>query len=280
MASITAAESSQVQEANASGRPPAVFVHGLWLLASSWDRWAERFEQAGYASVAVSWPGDAETVEQARANPQSVAGKTLREIAAHVAEVIGALNGKPIVVGHSFGGLLAQMMAARELSAATAAIDPAPFRGVLPLPLSTLRTALPVLSNPANRRRAVSLTFEQFRYGWANALSEQEARQLHESFHVPGTAAPLFEAALANLNPRTAARLDTRAPARGPLLVISGEKDHTVPHAIAHASFKLERRNPGVTEFAEIPGRGHSLTIDSGWREVADTTLEFLGRNA
>jgi pimeloyl-ACP methyl ester carboxylesterase len=151
---------------------------------------------------------------------------------------------------------------------------------VLPLPLSTLRTALPVLSNPANRRRAVSLTFEQFRYGWANALSEQEARQLHESFHVPGTAAPLFEAALANLNPRTAARLDTRAPARGPLLVISGEKDHTVPHAIAHASFKLERRNPGVTEFAEIPDRGHSLTIDSGWREVADTTLEFLGRNA
>jgi pimeloyl-ACP methyl ester carboxylesterase len=279
MASITAAESSQVQEANASGRPPAVFVHGLWLLASSWDRWAELFEQAGYASVRVSWPGDAETVEQARANPQSVAGRKLREIAAHVAEVIGALNGKPIVVGHSFGGLLAQMMAARGLSAATAAIDPAPFRGVLPLPLSTLRTAMPVLSNPANRRRAVSLTFEQFRYGWANALSEQEARQLHESFHVPGTAAPLFEAALANVNPRTAAQLDTRSPARGPLLIISGAKDHTVPHAIAHASYKLERRNPGVTEFAEIPDRGHSLTIDSGWREVADTALEFLGRN-
>lgn len=280
MASITAAESSQVQQANASGRPPAVFVHGLWLLASSWDRWAELFAQAGYAPVSVSWPGDAETVEQARANPQSVAGKTLGEIAAHVAEVIGALSSKPVVVGHSFGGLLAQMMAARGESTATVAIDPAPFRGVLALPLSTLRTAMPVLSNPANRKRPISLTFEQFRYGWANALSEQEARQLHESFHVPGTAVPLFQAALANVNPRTEVQLDTASPTRGPLLIISGEKDHTVPHAIAHASFKRQRRNPAATEFIEIPNRGHALTIDSGWREVADTALEFLKRSS
>jgi non-heme chloroperoxidase len=280
VASITERESEQLEKANASGRTPVVLVHGLWLLASSWEPWAEAFEEAGYAAVSVSWPGDAETVEQARANPQTVAGRKLGEIAAHVAEVIGALASKPAVVGHSFGGLLTQMMAGRGLSRASVAIDPAPFRGVFALPLSTLRTAMPVLSNPANRRRAVSLTFEQFRYGWANAPSEQEARQLHESFHVPGTGAPLFEAALANLNPRTVVRVDTRSATRGPLLIVSGAKDHTVPHAISHESFKRQRRNAAVTEFTEIPDRGHSLTIDSGWREVADAALAFLDRTA
>jgi non-heme chloroperoxidase len=276
VASITARETGEIESANASGRAPVVFIHGLWLLPSSWERWAQLFAEAGYATLTPSWPDDPETVEEARAHPEVFARKTVGQVADHVAAVIGKLKAKPAVVGHSFGGLLTQITAGRGLSAASVAIDPAPFRGVLPLPVSSLRSAMPVLANPANRSRAVTLTFEQFRYGWANALSEQEARQLYDSFHVAGPGAPLFEAAFANLNPWTEAKVDSRNPDRGPLLIISGEKDHTVPHAIANASFKRQQHNPGVTEFAEIPNRGHALTIDSGWREVAEKALAFV----
>jgi non-heme chloroperoxidase len=199
-------------------------------------------------------------------------------VADHVGEVIGKLTAKPAVIGHSFGGLLAQIIAGRGLSAASVAIDPAPFRGVLPLPISSLRSAMPVLGNPLNRGRAVSLTLEQFRYGWANAVGEEEAKQLHDAFHVPAAGAPLFQAATANLNPWTEAKVDSGNPERGPLLIISGEKDQTVPWAIANASFKKQRRNAGVTEIVEIPNRGHALTIDSGWREVADKALAFVKR--
>ncbi|HTY95439.1 MAG TPA: alpha/beta hydrolase [Solirubrobacteraceae bacterium] len=277
---VSAREKQQVEAANASGKTPAVFIHGLWLLAGSWRPWMDLFEQAGYAPVAVEWPDDPETVEQARAHPDVFAGKTVGQVADHVSEVIGALSGKPVVVGHSFGGLFTQIAAGRGLSAASVAIDPAPFRGVLPLPVSALRSAMPVLANPLNRSRAVSLTFAQFRYGWANALPEKEARELHETLHVPGPGAPLFQAAFANLDPWTQVKVDTRNPTRGPLLVVSGGSDHTVPTAIAKASFDKQKRNPGPTEFTEVPERGHSLTIDSGWREVADRALEFLKRFA
>ncbi|HWF52012.1 MAG TPA: alpha/beta hydrolase [Solirubrobacteraceae bacterium] len=275
---ITNRETEQIDQANSSGRTAVVFIHGLWLLPSSWDRWKERFEEAGYATVAAAWPDDPETVEAARANPQVFAGKKVGQVADHVEEVIGALTGKPAVVGHSFGGLLAQIIAGRGLSAASVAIDPAPFRGVLPLPISSLRSAMPVLMNPANFGRAVTLTYDQFRYGWANAVSEQEARELYDTFHVAAPGAPLFEAATANLNPWTQAKVDSKNPDRGPLLLISGGEDHTVPWAITNASFKHQSHNPGVTEITEIPGRGHALTIDSGWREVADKTLSFVKR--
>jgi pimeloyl-ACP methyl ester carboxylesterase len=278
MASLSEREERQVEQANMSARVPVVFVHGLWLLASSWDRWAELFEQAGYAAVAADWPGDTETVEQARAHPEALAGKGIGEVAEHVADVIGRLTMKPAVVGHSFGGLLAQIVAGRGLAAVSVAVDPAPFRGVLALPVSALRAGLPALRNPANRKRAVALTYDEFRYSWGNALPEQEARQLHETYSVPGPGAPLFEAASANLNPWTAARVDTHNPDRGPLLIISGQQDHTIPWAIANGSYKRQRRNASVTEIIEIPGRGHSLTIDSGWREVAETALAFVRR--
>ncbi len=278
MAVITERETRQIDEANASGRPPAVFIHGLWLLPSSWDRWSTLFEDAGFAAVTPSWPDDPDTVEQARANPRVFANKTVGQVADHVAEVIGKLAQKPAVIGHSFGGLLSQITAGRGLSAATVAIAPAPFRGVLPLPISSLRSAMPVLSNPANRGRAVTLTFAQFRYGWANALSEEEAKQLYETFHVAGPGAPLFQAATANVNPWTEAKVDFLNPERGPLLIVDGEKDHTVPWAIANASFKRQRRNSGVTEIMRIPNRGHALTIDSGWRGVADKALGFVKR--
>ena len=278
MAAITERETQQVDQANASGKTPVVFIHGLWLLPGSWDRWAQLFEDAGYAAVTPSWPDDPETVEEARANPDVLAGKTLGQVADHTTDVIGKLTRKPAVMGHSTGGLLAQMIAGRGVSAATVAIDPGPFRGVLPLPISTLRVALPVLKNPANRGRAIALTLDQFRYGWANALSDEEAKQLYETYHVAAPGVALMQQANANVNPRTEAKVDTKNPDRGPLLILEGEKDHTVPWAIANASYKRQRRNEGVTEIEKIPNRGHALTIDSRWREVAERALAFIRR--
>ncbi|WP_330302592.1 MULTISPECIES: alpha/beta hydrolase [unclassified Streptomyces] len=275
---MTTNDAQQIERANATGRAPVVFVHGLWLLPSSWDRWAAHFEQAGYAPVALSWPDDPDTVEEANAHPEVLAGKTVGQVADHLEGLIGGLEKKPAVVGHSFGGLLTQILAGRGRSAASVAIDPAPFRGVLPLPISSLRSAAPVLGNPANRHRAVPLTYDQFRYGFANAVSEEEAKELYDTFAVPAPGAPLFQAATANFNPWTEAKVDTENPDRGPLLLISGEKDHTVPPAITNASFKKQLRNPGVTEIVEIMDRGHALTIDHGWQEVADTALEFVRR--
>jgi len=272
------AVSEQIDRANASGRKPVVFVHGLWLLPSSWDRWADHFAAAGYAPVTADWPDDPDTVDEAKAHPEVFAHKTVGQIADHVAAHIGRLDSEPVVIGHSFGGLLTQIIAGRGLASASVAISPAPFRGVLPLPISALRSAKPVLSNPANRNRAVPLTYDQFRYAFANAVDEAEAKPLYETYSVPGSGAPIFQAASANLNPWTAVKVDTQNPDRGPLLIISGEQDHTVPWAIANASFKREQRNPGVTEIVSIPGRGHALTIDSGWREVADKALEFVKR--
>ena len=275
---ITEQEKQQIEKANAGGKTPVVFIHGLWLLPSSWDNWVGLFEEAGYAGVTPVWPDDPLTVEEARANPDVLAKKSLKQIADHTAEVIGALDGKPAVMGHSTGGLLAQMIADRGLSAATVGIDPGPFRGVLPLPFSALKSASPVLANPFNRGKAITLTLDQFKYGWANALSEEEAKQLYETFHVAAPGVALMQMANANLNPFTEAKLDPKNPERGPLLIIDGEKDHTVPWAIANASYKKQSRNSAVTEIKKIPNRGHSLTIDSGWREVAETALEFVKR--
>jgi pimeloyl-ACP methyl ester carboxylesterase len=275
---ITEHESEQVQRANQTGRQPVVFVHGLWLLPSSWDRWTTLFEQTGYTALTPGWPDDPETVDEANAHPQIMAHKTIGQVADHFEEIVRGLSKKPAIIGHSFGGLLAQILAGRGVSAATVAIDPAPFRGVLPLPFSSLKSAWPVLGNPANRNRAVPLTFEQFRYAFANALSEHEANELYDLYAVPASGVPLFQAAIANLNPWTEAKVDTENPNRGPMRILSGEKDHTVPWPIANATYELQARNMGVTEIMEMPNRGHSLTIDHGWREVAQTALEFVKR--
>ena len=276
--SITDHERLEVDRANETGLQPVVFVHGLWLLPSSWDRWAKVFEEAGFVALTPGWPDDPETVADANAHPDVMAQKTIGQVADHFEAIIGGLTKKPAVVGHSFGGLLAQILAGRGRSSVTVAIDPAPFRGVLPLPISALKSAWPVLGNPANRKRAAPLTFEQFRFGFANAVSEAEARELYDTFAVPAAGAPLFQAAAANLNPWTEAKVDTDNPDRGPLLIISGEKDNTVPWSITHASYKQQKDNPSVTEILEIPNRGHALTIDAGWREVADKALEFVHR--
>jgi pimeloyl-ACP methyl ester carboxylesterase len=278
-AAPTARELTEVERANASARPVVVFVHGLWLLAGSWDPWREKFESAGYATVAVDWPDDPSTVQAGREHPERFAGKSIGAITDHVAAVIAALRSKPAIVGHSFGGLITQKLAGQGLAAAAVPIDPAPFRGVLPLPLSSLRAAWPVLGNPANRRRSVMLTYEQFRYAFANAVEEPEARRLYDAFPVPGSGMPLFQAAAANINPRSEAAVDTTNAERGPMKLLSGQNDHTVPWAIAHASYKKQLRNRAVTEIQEMPGRSHSLVIDHGWDEVAQAALDFIGRH-
>lgn len=278
VATVTLREAMQARKANESGRQPVMFLHGLWLLHTSWNRWAMAFEQAGYATLTPGWPDDPVTVREGNAHPDLFAGKSIRQVADHFASIIEGLHRKPILIGHSFGGLLAQMLAGRGLAATTIAIDPAGFRGVLPLPFSALRSAWPVLGNPANFNRAVALSFKQFRYAFANAVDESEAQALYAQFAVPAAGKPLFQAAMANFNPWTEARVDTRNGARGPLLIISGEKDHTVPSAVAKAAFRRQRRNSGVTEFVEMPGRGHALTIDHGWQEVAQTAMKFIER--
>jgi pimeloyl-ACP methyl ester carboxylesterase len=271
-------DAEQVVRANATGLQPVVFVHGLWLLPSSWDRWAAVFEEAGYTALTPGWPDDPETVAEANADPEVFARKGIGQIADHVDAVVRKLDKKPAIIGHSFGGLMVQILAGRGLSAATVAIDPAPFRGVLPLPISALKAGSPVLKNPLNRHRAVPLTFEQFRFSFANVVDDEQARRLYETYAVPASGQPLFQAAAANLNPWTEDKVDSTNPDRGPMLFISGEKDNTVPWAITEASFKRQERNEAVTEIVEIKGRGHALVIDDGWREVADTALNFVKR--
>jgi non-heme chloroperoxidase len=278
MATIAEFEAKQVEKANATGKQPVVFVHGLWLLPNSWDRWAAVFQKAGYVALTPGWPDDPETVEEAKEEPEVFAHKSIGQVADHFAEVIEGLDRKPAVIGHSFGGLLTQIIAGRGLSAASVVMDSAPFRGILPLPISSLKSGKPVLGNPANRRRAIPLTFEQFRYAFANTVDEDEAKQLYDEYSVPGSGVPLFQAASANLNPWSEAKVDHKNPDRGPMLILWGEKDHVSPRAIGRAVFAKQKKNAGVTEEVEIKGRSHGLTIDHGWREVCDVALGFVQR--
>ena len=273
-------EAEQVEAANSSGKQPVVFVHGLWLLPGSWDRWRTVFEESGYATIAPGWPDDPETVNEAKEHPEVFAHKSVGDIADHQVDVVEALDRKPTIIGHSFGGLLTEILAGRGCASASVAISPAPFRGVLPLPVSALKSSFPVLGNPRNHARAVPLTYDQFRYAFANAVDEDEAKELYNSYSVPGSGVPVFQAAAANLNPWTEVKVKSKAQDRGPMLIISADQDHTVPWAIAKSSYKKARKNAAVTEIVKMDGRGHSLTIDHGWAEVAQTALAFVQRFA
>jgi non-heme chloroperoxidase len=277
---ITDHEEAQIKRANVTKATPVVFVHGLWLLPSSWDRWVKVFEEAGYVAVTPGWPDDPDTVAEAREHPEVFAGKGIQQIANYEEAIIRRLDRKPVIIGHSFGGLLTMILAGRGLAAASVAISPAPFRGVLPLPLAALKSASVALRNPANWNRAVPLSYEQFRYSFANAVGEDEAKELYLGYSVPGAGEPLFQAASANVNPWSEAQVDTTNPERGPMLIISADSDQTVPFAISKAAYKKQKRNKSVTEIVEMKGRGHALTIDSGWREVAQTALDFVKRFA
>ncbi|MEW1642563.1 alpha/beta fold hydrolase [Streptomyces sp. NPDC091219] len=255
---------------------PVVLIHGLWLHATSWAPWADLLTEAGYAPVAPGWPGEAATVEETRANPDLLAGHGIDDAVEHYAEIIAGLDRKPVLIGHSFGGMIAQKLLGRDLAAAAVAIDAAQIKGVLPVPLSALRAAFPAFHNPANRNRAVSLTEEQFRYAFGNAIPEEESAELHARWAIPAPGKPLFEAAAANFDPHSPAKVDTRNTSRGPLLLITGGKDHTVPSSVTRSTLKQYRHSDAVTDLREFPDRAHSLTIDHGWREVAEASLAWL----
>jgi non-heme chloroperoxidase len=256
---------------------PVVFVHGLWLHPTAWEPWLQRFREHGYAPVAATWPGDSDSVEEARAHPDRVAGVGIQDTVDHVSELISGLDAKPIVIGHSFGGLIAQRLLAQGSAAAAVAIDPAPIKGVLLLPPSALRVASVALRNPANNaKRAVSLTAAQFRYAFGNAIPDAESAQLYERWTIPSPGKPLFEAAFANATPRSAAAVDTKNASRGPLLLVAGGQDHTVPPSTVRTTLKLHHQSPAVTDLKHFPDRGHSLVLDHGWEEIAEATLTWL----
>lgn len=259
-----------------STKLPIVFVHGLWLHGESWNKWMEFFRQNGYQTVAANWPGDAETTEATRKNAEAVAGYGVTAISDHIAGQLKTLEKKPILIGHSFGGLLVQNLLGRDLGAAAIAIDPAPIKGVPELPLSALKSSFPVLGNPFNLNRAVSLTEQQFRYGFTNAVSEQEARELYTTYAMPAPGRPLFQAATATFNPRSETKVNIMNENRGPLLLVAGAEDHTVPPVLVRSALRTYRKSTAVTDFIEFPGRGHSLTIDSGWQELAGYCLNWL----
>ena len=257
-------------------RTPVIFIHGLWLHASSWQPWVDLFNEAGYDAMAPGWPGDAETVEAARATPDAVANFGVDDVTVHYEKVITGLSAKPILVGHSFGGLIVERLVGEDLAAAGVAIDAAPIKGVLPLPISALRVAFPALRNPGNIDAAVSLTGEQFHYAFGNAITPEESAELFERWTIPSPARPLFQAATANFNPHSQTKVETHKQERGPLLITMGGKDHTVPEAISKSTYKKYRQSSAVTDLTEFEDRGHSLTIDHGWQEVADSVLTWL----
>jgi len=259
---------------------PVLFIHGLWLHASSWTPWVHLFREAGYEPQAPGWPGDGDTVEASRANPDAIADHGIDDVVAHFAGIIEQLPSAPILIGHSFGGMIAQKLLGQDRAVAAIAIDAAQIKGVLPVPLSALRATLPVFKNPANRHRAVSLTAEQFRFAFANAVSPEESDELHDRWTIPAPGRPLFEAATANFDPHSPAKVATDNQTRGPLLLIASGKDHTVPESVTRATLKQYRHSEAVTDLMTFAGRAHSLTVDSGWREVADTCLTWLKEQA
>ncbi|MFE0920065.1 alpha/beta hydrolase [Streptomyces nigra] len=262
----------------ATSRTPLVLIHGLWLHASSWQPWADLATERGYAPLAPGWPGEAATVAEARRHPEAVAGLGIDDVTDHYAGIIRSLDAPPVLIGHSFGGLIAQKLLGKGLARAAIAVDPAQIKGVRALPPAQLRAGFPVLGNPANRKRSVSLTPAQFRFGFGNALEPAESDALHERFTIPSPGRPLFEAAFAAFTRHSPAEVATRNPDRGPLLLISGQADHTVPDVVTRAAYKLYGDSPAVTELKQFPDRGHSLTVDHGWRAVAEYALDWLDR--
>jgi pimeloyl-ACP methyl ester carboxylesterase len=263
----------------ATSRTPVVFIHGLFLHATSWGPWLDFFAQSGYDPIAPGWPNEPATVEEARQVPDVVANIGINEATAHYSEIIDSIEGNPVIIGHSFGGLITEKLLGQGVGAAGVAIDPAQIKGVLPLPLAQIRAGLPALGNPTNRHKAVMLTEKEFRFGFGNAVPEEESAQLYDTWAVPSPARPLFEAAVANFSLHSPAKVDTHNETRGPLLLISGTADHTVPDVVTRSTLKQYRDSMAVTELEQFEGRGHSLTIDHGWKDVADAVLAWLAEN-
>jgi alpha-beta hydrolase superfamily lysophospholipase len=257
---------------------PVVFIHGLWVAKTAWQPWIDKFAAAGHEAVAPGWPGEGETPEATRARPETQAGVGIDEVTAAFGRAAKAFDTPPVLVGHSFGGLIAQKLLGQGVGAGAVAISPAPMKGVLNLPISQLRSASPVLGNPTNRSKAKGLTREQYRYAFGNTLTPEESDELYDRTAIPSPAKPLFEGAVANFSPRSAAMVEVGNSHRGPLLIVGASADHTVPASSSRSSYQRYRSSSAVTEYQEFDGRGHSLTLDKGWPEVADRVLEWLGQ--
>ncbi|SDN97659.1 alpha/beta hydrolase [Actinacidiphila guanduensis] len=252
-----------------------VLIHGLWVNPRSWEGWRHHYETRGYRVLAPAWPGLDREVEDLRRDPAGIAGVGVREVADHYERIIRALDRPPVIMGHSFGGTIVQILLDRGLGSAGVAIDSAAVKGVLPLPLSTLRSTWPVLGNPANRNKAVPLTAEQFHYAVTNTLSASESAAQYERYAVPGSARVLFQGAFANFHPKAATRIDFRNGRRAPLLFIAGGADHIVPPKVNKANWRLYRKSPAVTDYREFAGRSHFTVGQKGWEEVADYALDW-----
>lgn len=257
---------------------PVVFIHGLWIHSDAWQNWVDLYRQAGYQPTAPGWPGDSPTVDATRRDPAAVANHGIDEITASYLSVIDGLGTRPVVIGHSFGGLIAQKILASGYASAAVAVDPGQIKGVKPVPLAQIRSGFPVLSKPGNKKRAVSLTRKQFEYAFGNAIPRSESDALFDRWAIPGPGKPLFEASTANFSKTSPAAVDTKKNDRGPLLIIGGGKDHTVPEVVAKAAYKLYAGSSATTDYKSFPDRGHSLVFDHGWSEIADYTLTWLRR--
>lgn len=258
------------------GHPQVLFIHGLWLHASSWQPWQALFEQRGHQTLAPGWPGEADSVTATRDDPDAVADHGVEDVTAHYAKIISGMDRAPILIGHSFGGLIVEKLLGQNLGSAGIAIDAAQIKGVLPLPLSSLWATLPVFKNPANRHRSVSLTSDQFHFAFGNAIPRAQSDVLWDTWTIPSPGRPLFEAAAANFTLHAPTEVNTRNSDRGPLLLIMGGEDHTVPEAITKSTMKQYRHTTAVTDLVEFADRGHSLTIDSRWPDVAESCLSWL----
>ncbi|MEO8371113.1 MAG: alpha/beta hydrolase [Candidatus Solibacter sp.] len=254
---------------------PIVLIHGLWMTSASWANWVARYTAMGYHVVARSWPGMEGDIDQLRRDPSAIATLGIGEVVEHYERIIRSLENTPFIIGHSFGGLITQILLDRGFGSAGVAIAPAPVKGILFLPLSTLRVSLPALSNPANNHRAVPLTAEQFHYAFTNSLSEAESMAVYEKLAVPGPDHVLFQAAFANFNPHAATAVDFQNGDRAPLLLISGGNDHVSPQSVVEANFKLYGKSKAITEYKAFPDRTHYVLGQDGWEEVADYALTW-----
>ena len=257
-----------------------VLIHGLWLTAASWERWIERYTARGFRVIARSWPGMEGDITQLRRDPSGITGLGVSEIVDHYARIIGGLNKPPIIMGHSFGGLITEILLDRGFGAAGVAIHPAPVKGIFVLPFASLKAALPALKNPFRQHEAVALTPEQFHYGFTNHLSAEASLPVYERYAVPGPNHVLFQASLANFNPHAATTVNFGNGERAPLLLIAGGNDHTVPAAVTRANFELFNQSAALTAYKEYPDRTHWTIGQDGWQEVADFALDWSSSHA
>jgi non-heme chloroperoxidase len=266
--------------APATPRQTIVLIHGLWLTPLSWEGWKQRFESRGHQVLAPAWPGLEGSVEELRANTAPYERLGVKEIADHYDRIVRGLERPPIVMGHSFGGLITQLLLDRGLGAAGVAVHPAPIKGVLGLPFSQLKVAWVALKSPANRHKAQMLTPEQFHYGFTNTMTLEQSRPIYDRLAVPGPGRTLFQAGLANFNPNAVTKVNRHNSSRAPLLMLAGGKDHTVPASTVRAAYKLQKKSGAVTEIEEYPERSHFTVGQDGWEAVADHALDWAVAHA